>query len=99
MRLREHRHGLFGKVNDVTTPVLGSRCGQGPEPLIQIDLIPGHLFALLAPLTGQREKLNPPTKRPADLAGCLDHSGQLVVAENSITRDLPIARLNAERWR
>jgi len=39
MRPGEHRHGLFGEVDDVTAPVLGSRGRQRPDPLIQIDLI------------------------------------------------------------
>src|SRR3954468_13108034 len=84
MRLREHRHSLVGEVNDVTTPVLGSCCWQGPDPLIKIDLIPGDLVDLLAPLARQGKKLDDTTEWTADLTRGLDDPREFLVTKHSI---------------
>src|SRR4051812_5609503 len=99
MRLREHRHSLVGEVNDVTAPVLSSCCWQGPDPPIEIDLIPGDLVDLLAPLARQGKKFNHATEGSPDLACCLNDSGKLLITQHPVTRDFSIARLNAERRR
>jgi hypothetical protein len=51
-------HGLERKMDDVPPAILGSRCRQVPDATFQIDLIPGHLVYLFAPLSRKHQELN-----------------------------------------
>jgi hypothetical protein len=73
------------QVHDVRLAVLRSCSGNGPNPLLEVELVPGHLSDFLPPLRREREKLDNAAVRTPDLPGCLDHPTELFVAQHAVT--------------
>src|SRR5215203_5567078 len=54
----QHSHRYVRQMDHVRLSVLRSGARDGPKPLFEIELIPGHLRDLLPTLRCEREKLN-----------------------------------------
>src|SRR5215204_6167005 len=82
-------------MHDVRLAVLRSSAGNGPNLLLDIELIPGHPGDLLAALRCKRQEVNNAAVRSPDLSGCLDDASELVITEHAVPGNLAGRLLDA----
>src|SRR5215204_1045562 len=95
----QHPHCYVGQVDQVWLAVLRSGARDGPNLLLEIELIPGHLGDFLPALRCQGEKLNDAAVGSPDLPGCFGDATELVIAQHTVPRDLAGGLLDALTWR
>src|SRR4051812_36213113 len=82
-------------MDDMRLAVLGSGAGNGPNLLLEIELIPAHLGDFLPALRCKRQEVNNAAVRSPDLSGCLDDASELVITEHAVPGDLAGRLLDA----
>ena len=88
----DDRPGRLGEMHDVGFAILGTSGGNAPGSGFGVDLTWACLHDLFPALTGERQELDDPAVRPRRLARRDNDCGELVVGQNAISADLPVAR-------
>ena len=67
--------------------------------MVKVDLLPCHAGHLIAPLSGEDEKLEQRTERPTLSNSSVPHRPEFIIREHAVTTRFPTGSLDAGRRR
>src|SRR4051794_9617359 len=86
-------------MDDVRFAIFGSRLGNRPNPVGEVELFPREAGDFLASLPGKRQKLDNSSVWATHLTSGKQDLGELGVAEHSVSSPLLRRQGYAFRWR